>query len=90
MALPDRGVGRTGKENAGNKAMVAGADLCGPDQHAMQAKMRMEKRRGISLNAGNVVPTEPWEAVEADYRHLEKIEKRKLRGGATFRPSDCC
>ena len=88
MALIDRGIGRTGKEGAENKALVGGADLCGADQHAMKAKMRMSKRYGATLNAGNVVPTEPWEAVEQDYRAIEKIERRKLRGGATFRPGD--
>ena len=90
MPLIDHGVRRTGKEGAANKALTGGAELCGPDSHAMSAKMRMAKRHSISLNAGNVVPTEPWEAVEKDYRDCERIEKRKLRGGATFRPGDAC
>ena len=88
--LRDHGVRRTGKEGAQSKALTQAPELYGPQQHHMQAKLRMVKRRGASLNAGNVVPTEPWEAVEADYRAIEVIEKRKLRGGATFHPGDAC
>jgi hypothetical protein len=64
--LIDHGVGRTGKEGAANKALTGGAELCGPDGHAMKAKMMQ------------------------DYRDCEKIERRKTRGGATFRPGDAC
>jgi hypothetical protein len=86
--LKDHGVRRSGKLD--HTPLVQAPELCGPDSHAMQAKMRMQKRHSVSLNAGNVVPTEPWDAVEADYRAIERIEKRKLRGGATFTPSDAC
>ena len=88
--LIDHGVGRTGKEGAENKALTGGADLCGPDQCAMAAKMRMYKRRGAMLDKGSIVPTNDWEAEMQDYRDCEKIERRKVRGGATFRPGDGC
>lgn len=88
--LKDHGVHRTGKEGAQSPALTQAPELCGPQGHYMQAKMRMVKRHSVSLNAGNVVPTEPWEAVEADYRAIERIQKRKLRGGATFHPEDSC
>ena len=88
MALRDHGVRRDGKEGAQSPALTQAPELCGPQGHAMAAKMRMVKRNGITLNAGNIVPTEPWDAVERDYRAIETIERRKLRGGATFRPED--
>ena len=90
MSLIDHGVCRTGKEGAANKALTGGSELCGPDQHAMAAKMRMNKRRGAMLDRGSIVTTNDWEAEMQDYRDCEKIERRKTRGGATFRPGDAC
>ncbi len=91
--LKDRGIRRTGKEGADNKALTGGAGLCGPDYHFMQAKMelsRMDSQRESDPGQYMAVQPNYWVDREKLYGHVSKLEKRKNRGGATFSPKDAC
>ena len=85
-------VHRTGKED--RTPLVQAPELCGPDSHVMAARMRiLERREAASQTPGccpSPVQSYDWEAESKDYHAVERIEKRKNRGGATFRPDDAC
>ena len=91
MALIDRGVRSTGKLGAQSPALNAGSDKCGPDQCMLRAKQNLQSRHAARMSAGpSQVVAYDWEADNKDYCAIEKIERRKRRGGATFSPGDAC
>jgi len=91
MALIDRGVRSTGKLGAQSPALNAGSDKCGPDQCMFRAKQNLQNRRDARNAAGSgALIRYDWEDDEKDYCAIEKIDRRKRRGGATFSPGDSC
>lgn len=92
--LRDRGVRRTGKEGADNAALTGGAGLCGPDGHAMKARFELERldqrRHAEEAQNPGVYVAGDWQARDKLYSEMQKLNKRRYRGGASFSPQDAC
>lgn len=64
-----------------------GAGLKGADQAAQQAQRRMQERCRDGYPMAQHSPYD-FEAESRDYRAMRKVNRRGLRGGTTFHPSD--
>lgn len=69
---------------------VGSPGLRSADQAALQVKFKNDRIRDERRNSPASMPTpmggmEDW---EKDWRDRERVSKRGLRGGATFRPGD--
>ena len=64
---------------------IEGTKLLGVDQAAMQAKDRIHELNEAMEHGG---PMPSHETMHHDYRAIRTMEKRKDRGGATFKKHD--
>ena len=69
---------------------IEGRDLLGVDQAAMQAKDRLHQEHERMEHAGpfTPMPTDSFDQHRHDYRAIRTMEKRKDRGGQTFKKHD--
>lgn len=68
----------------------SGTQLKSSDQRAAEARVRIKDECRSHAGAGACMPmsTMDWEARSKDYRAMEVVDKRKLRGGANFNAGD--
>jgi hypothetical protein len=61
--------------------------LKGADQGAMEARARM-KQRSEAPNPASPMTERDWEKERRDWKAVEKVERRRNRGGQVFRRGD--
>jgi hypothetical protein len=69
---------------------IEGTKLLGVDQAAMQAKDRLHEEHERMEHAGpfTPMPTDSFDQHRHDYKAIRTMEKRKDRGGQTFKKHD--